>query len=273
METKQKLIIKDTTIRTLHKDGVDFICITDIARLKNPIEPKDVVKNWLRSKNTIEYLGLWESLNNPLFKGDEFDPLFREAGSNAFTLSPSKWVGLTNAIGILIKNGANGGTYAQRDIAFKFASWVSVEFELYLVKEFQRLKEEEQKQLGWSAKRELSKINYHIHTDAIKENLIPQEISPKQAAIIYANEADVLNVAMFGITAKEWREKNPEKKGNIRDYATMNQLICLSNMESLNAILIEDGLTQRERLLRLNKVAIHQMQILEEHNNQRLTLQ
>ena len=145
METKQKLIIKDTTIRTLHKDGVDFICITDIARLKNPIEPKDVVKNWLRSKNTIEYLGLWESLNNPLFKGDEFDPLFREAGSNAFTLSPSKWVGLTNAIGILIKNGANGGTYAQRDIAFKFASWVSVEFELYLVKEFQRLKEEEQK--------------------------------------------------------------------------------------------------------------------------------
>ena len=180
---------------------------------------------------------------------------------------------MTNAIGILIKNGANGGTYAQRDIAFKFASWVSVEFELYLVKEFQRLKEDEQKQLGWSAKRELSKINYHIHTDAIKENLIPQEISPKQAAIIYANEADVLNVAMFGITAKEWREKNPEKKGNIRDYATINQLICLSNMESLNAILIEDGLTQRERLLRLNKVAIHQMQILEEHNNQRLTLQ
>lgn len=272
METKKKLIIKDTTIRTLHKNGVDFICITDIARLKNPMEPKDVVKNWLRSKNTIEYLGLWESLNNPLFKGVEFDPLLREAGSNAFTLSPSKWIELTDASGLLIKNGANGGTYAQRDIAFKFASWVSVEFELYLVKEFQRLKEEEQKTLGWTAKRELSKINYHIHTDAIKENLIPQQITPQQTALIYANEADVLNVAMFGITAKEWRENNPDKKGNIRDHATINQLICLSNMESLNAILIEDGIPQNERLIKLNKIAIHQMEILE-NNSQRLVLQ
>lgn len=267
METKHNLIVKDTSIRTLRKDGIDFICITDIARLKNPIEPKDVVKNWLRSKNTIEYLGLWEVLNNPLFKGVEFDPLLREAGSNAFTLSPSRWIELTNAVGLLIKNGANGGTYAQRDIAFKFASWVSVEFELYLVKEFQRLKEEEQKMLGWSAKRELSKINYHIHTDAIKANLIPDTVTPRQASMIYANEADVLNVAMFGMTAKEWRDNNPTLKGNIRDYATINQLICLSNMESLNAVFIGEGIPQNERLVKLNNVAIHQMQILEDNSN------
>lgn len=267
METKQKLIVKDISIRTLHKDGIDYICITDIARTKNLIEPKDVVKNWLRSKNTIEYLGLWESLNNPLFKGVEFDPLLREAGSNAFTLSPSRWIELTNAVGMVVKSGANGGTYAQRDIAFKFAGWVSVEFELYLVKEFQRLKEEEQKKLGWSVKRELSKINYHIHTDAIKANLIPSTLSAKQTSIVYANEADVLNVAMFGITAKEWRESNPTKQGNIRDYASINQLICLSNMESLNAVFIEEGIPQNERLLRLNRVAIHQMQILEDNSN------
>lgn len=270
MENKQKIIVKDATIRTLHKDGMDYICITDIARQKNAVEPKDVVKNWMRSKNTIEYLGLWEILNNPSFKGVEFDPLLKEAGSNAFTLSPSRWVETTNAIGILIKNGANGGTFAQRDIAFKFASWVSAEFELYLIKEFQRLKEEEQKALGWSAKRELSKINYRIHTDAIKEHLIPPRISPQQSSIIYANEADVLNIAMFGITAKEWREQNPDKKGNVRDYATMNQLICLSNMESLNAILIQEGLSQADRLLKLNEIAIHQMQVLEQVGNRAL---
>lgn len=267
MENKQNIIVKDATIRTLHKDGMDYICITDIARQKNAVEPKDVVKNWMRSKNTIEYLGLWEILNNPSFKGVEFDPLLKEAGSNAFTLSPSRWVETTNAIGILIKNGANGGTFAQRDIAFKFASWVSAEFELYLIKEFQRLKEEEQKALGWSAKRELSKINYRIHTDAIKEHLIPPRISPQQSSIIYANEADVLNIAMFGMTAKEWREQNPDKKGNVRDYATMNQLICLSNMESLNAILIQEGLSQANRLLKLNEIAIHQMQVLEQVEN------
>ena len=270
MENKQKIIVKDATIRTLHKDGMDYICITDIARQKNAVEPKDVVKNWMRSKNTIEYLGLWEILNNPSFKGVEFDPLLKEAGSNAFTLSPSRWVETTNAIGILIKNGANGGTFAQRDIAFKFASWVSAEFELYLIKEFQRLKEEEQKVLGWTAKRELSKINYRIHTDAIKEHLVPKRISPQQTSIIYANEADVLNIAMFGITAKEWREQNPDKKGNVRDYATMNQLICLSNMESLNAILIQEGLSQADRLLKLNEIAIHQMQVLEQVENREL---
>ncbi len=257
-----EIIVKDTSIKTITVNGIDYICITDIARQKNPVEPKDVVKNWLRSKNTLEYLGLWERLNNPYFKGVEFDPLLVEAGSNAFTMSPSRWIETTNAIGLITKNGVKGGTYAQRDIAFKFASWVSVEFELYLVKEFQRLKEEEQKQLGWTAKRELSKINYHIHTDAIKEHLIPEELSPQKISIIYANEADVLNVALFGITAKEWREANPNAKGNIRDYATINQLICLSNMENLNAVFINEGIPQRERLIKLNQIAIQQMAVL-----------
>ncbi len=264
-----KLVVKDSTIRTFAKDGIDYICITDIARQKNPEEPKDVVKNWMRAKNTLEYLGLWESLNNPDFKGVEFDPILREAGSNAFTMSPSRWVELTGAIGIMNKLGRDGGTYAQRDIAFKFASWVSVEFELYLVKEFQRLKEVEQRQLGWSAKRELSKINYRIHTDAIKHNLIPAEVTKAQANIIYANEADVLNVAMFGMTAKQWRDANPTLKGNIRDYATINELICLSNMENINAVFIEQGISQPERLLKLNQIAIHQMSVLENETSDR----
>lgn len=267
-----KLIVKDTTIRTLSKDGIDYICITDIARQKNPIEPKDVVKNWMRVKNTLEYLGLWERLNNPNFNGVEFDPILREAGSNSFTMSPSRWVELTGAIGIVNKLGRDGGTYAQRDIAFKFASWVSVEFELYLVKEFQRLKEEEQRQIGWSVKRELAKINYRIHTDAIKENLVPQEITKAQASIIYANEADVLNMAMFGMTAKQWRDSNPSQKGNVRDYASMNALICLSNMETINAMLIQEGMPQGERLIKLNKIAIHQMQVLESNENGRKLL-
>lgn len=262
-----KIIVKDSTIRTLNANGIDYICITDIARQKNPVEPKDVVKNWMRLKNTLEYLGLWESLNNPDFKGVEFDPILSEAGSNSFTMSPSRWIELTGAIGLVNKIGRDGGTYAQRDIAFKFASWVSVEFELYLVKEFQRLKEEEQKQLGWSAKRELTKINYHIHTDAIKSNLIPTEISRAQANTIYANEADVLNVAMFGITARQWRERNPELKGNIRDYASINELICLSNMESINAMLISQGISQSERLIKLNQIAIQQMEVLERVEN------
>lgn len=267
-----KLIVKDTTIRTLSKDGIDYICITDIARQKNPVEPKDVVKNWMRVKNTLEYLGLWERLNNPNFNGVEFDPILREAGSNSFTMSPSRWVELTGAVGIVNKLGRDGGTYAQRDIAFKFAGWVSVEFELYLVKEFQRLKEEEQKLIGWSVKRELAKINYRIHTDAIKENLVPPEITKAQASIIYANEADVLNMAMFGMTAKQWRESNPSLLGNIRDHASMNALICLSNMESINAILIQEGMPQGERLIKLNKIAIHQMQVLESNENGRKLL-
>ncbi|MFI3278708.1 MAG: KilA-N domain-containing protein [Rikenellaceae bacterium] len=251
-------------------DGVDYISITDIARQKNPIEPKDVVKNWFRVKNTLEYLGMWEKLNNPSFKGVEFDPLLLEAGSNAFTMSPSRWIELTNAKGVIVKNGSGGGTYAQRDIAFKFASWVSVEFELYLIKEFQRLKEEEQKLIGWSAKRELAKINYHIHTDAIKANLIPERLTPKQTSFVYASEADVLNVALYGITASQWREANLDLKGNIRDYSTINELICLSNMENINAVLINEGISQRDRLIKLNTVAIQQMRVLSEVENRKL---
>ncbi|MBR6444975.1 MAG: KilA-N domain-containing protein [Prevotella sp.] len=270
MAKKSEITVKDVTIKTMAVNGIDYICITDIARQKNAVEPKDVVKNWMRQKNTLEYLGLWERLNNPNFKGGEFDPLWAEAGSNSFTMSPSRWVELTSAIGIITKSGAGGGTYAQRDIAFKFANWVSVEFELYLVKEFQRLKAEEQKMLGWTAKRELSKINYRIHTDAIKSHLIPEEITAAQASVIYAEEADVLNVAMFGMTAKQWREANPNLKGNIRDYATINELICLSNMENINAVLINDGMPQGERLVRLNQIAIQQMQVLEGNGGRKL---
>ena len=202
---------------------------------------------------------MWEALNNPDFKGVEFDPLLKEAGSHSFTMSPSRWIETTNSIGLIARNG----TYAQRDIAFKFASWVSVEFELYLIKEFQRLKADEQKQLGWSVKRELAKINYQIQTDAIKHNLMPPELTPVQKSFIYADEADMLNVALFGMTAAEWRKSNPELKGNIRDYANINQLICLSNMENLNSVFINDGIPQEERLERLNKIAIQQMNILE----------
>ncbi|MBR5940053.1 MAG: KilA-N domain-containing protein [Neisseriaceae bacterium] len=265
-----KIVVKNSEIKTIKINDIDYICITDIAKQKNPLEPKDVVKNWLRSKNTLEYLGLWEMLNNPNFKGVEFDPLLKEAGSNAFTMSPSRWIETTNAIGLITKNGANGGTFAQRDIAFKFAAWVSVEFELYLVKEFQRLKQQEQAKIGWSAKRELAKINYRIHTDAIKQNLIPPAISDKQKSFIYADEADMLNVAMFGMTAKEWREQNPNLKGNIRDYASINQLICLSNMENLNAVFINDGLPQSQRLEKLNQIAIAQMKVLENIEDRKL---
>jgi len=270
MAKTTQITVKEVLVRTLIVDGTDYICITDIARQKNPIEPKDVVKNWMRLKNTLEYLGLWEQLNNPTFKGVEFDPLLKDSGSNAFTMSPTRWVELTGAIGIITKNGAGGGTYAQRDIAFKFASWVSVEFELYLVKEFQRLKEEEQRQLGWSAKRELAKLNYHIHTDAIKQNLIPSELSSAQTSVVYATEADVLNVALFGITAKQWRDANPELKGNMRDYANINQLICLSNMENLNAVFINELMPQTESLIKLNKIAIQQMKILHDVESRKL---
>jgi hypothetical protein len=209
-------------------------------------------------------------LYNSEFKPLEFEGFRKEAGLNAFTLSPKKWIESTAAIGLVAKSGRYGGTFAHKDIAFKFASWISVEFELYIVKEFQRLKAEEQKLLGWSAKRELSKINYRIHTDAIKQNLIPAQITAAQASIIYANEADVLNVAMFGVTAKQWREANPDLKGNIRDYATINELICLSNMENLNAVFIEQGMNQGERLIKLNQIAIHQMQVLEDNSDRKL---
>ena len=261
-----KITVKDTSVTIISVNENDYINLTDIAKYKSN-DPTAVIGNWLRNRNTIEYLGIWESLYNPNFKPLEFEGFKKEAGLNAFTLSPTKWINTTNAIGIISKSGRYGGTYAHKDIAFKFASWISVEFELYIVKEFQRLKNEEHQQLGWSAKRELSKINYRIHTDAIKQNLIPSEVTPVQANIIYANEADVLNVAMFGMTAKQWREANPELTGNIRDYATINELICLSNMENLNAVFIEQGMPQSKRLVKLNQIAIQQMSILESGNN------
>ncbi len=267
---KTNLDVQGTKVKMLNINNADYISITDIAKIRNPIEPKDVVKNWMRNKNTLMFLGLWEKLNNPTFKGVEFDPLMLEAGTNAFTMSPTRWVELTNAIGVVTKNGANGGTFAHRDIAFEFASWVNTEFKLYLITEFQRLKEQEQDQLGWSAKRELSKINYHIHTDAVKHNLIPDELTPQQISIVYANEADVLNVALFGITAKQWRDANPDLKGNIRDYATINELICLSNMENINAVFINEGMIQKDRLLKLNQIAIQQMRILQEVESRKL---
>lgn len=258
-----KIIVKGTSVTVIPVKENDYISLTDIAKYKSD-DPAAVIGNWLRNRNTIEYLGIWESLNNPNFNPIEFEGFRREAGLNAFTMSPTKWINATNAIGLMAKSGRYGGTYAHKDIAFKFASWVSVEFELYIIKEFQRLKDEEQKQLGWSAKRELSKINYRIHTDAIKQNLVPAEITPAQASMIYASEADVLNVAMFGMTAKQWRDNNPDLKGNIRDYAGINELICLSNMENLNAVFIEQGIPQGERLLKLNRIAIHQMSVLED---------
>ena len=231
-----------------------------------------IIFRWLSLKSTIEYLGEWEMLYNPDFNCTEFGTIKNAAGSNNFVLSVKTWIELTNGIGIRSKAGRYGGTYAHRDIAYHFGMWISAKFQLLLVKEYQRLKTEEQRQLGWSAKRELSKINYRIHTDAIKLNLIPVEVTPAQANIIYANEADVLNVAMFGVTAKQWREANPDLKGNLRDYASINELICLSNMENLNAVFIEQGMTQSERLVKLNQIAIHQMSVLESSDNNRKLL-
>ena len=270
MAKKSEIIVRDVAIKTITVNGVDYICITDVAKQKNPVDPNGVIANWMRNRNTVEFLGIWETIHNPSFNPLEFEGFRKEAGLNAFTLSPTRWITATNAIGIISHAGRNGGTYAQTDIAFEFASWISVEFRLYLVKEFQRLKAEEQKLLGWTAKRELSKINYRIHTDAIKSHLIPAEVTREQANIIYAEEADVLNVAMFGMTAKQWREANPELKGNIRDYATINELICLSNMENINAVLINDGIPQSERLVKLNQIAIQQMQVLEANNGRNL---
>lgn len=242
----------------------DYISLTDIARVRNPDEPKDVVKNWLRNRATVEYLGLWEKINNAVFKGVEFDAFKLQAGSNSFTLSPTKWIEATGAIGIKSTAGRGGGTYAHRDIAFEFASWVSAEFKLYLIKEFQRLKEEEAVRLesGWDIKRSIARINYKIHTDAIKESIIPHSITPAQTGLIYASEADLLNVSLFGMTAKEWREQNPGLPGNIRDSATIEQLVVLSNLESLNAAFIRQGLSQPERLKVLNELAISQLRSL-----------
>lgn len=262
MNSKEIIVLE----KEIHINKDDYFSLTDIAKYKNPEAPADVVKNWLRRKDTIEFIGLWEKLNNPDFNMVEFDQFKNDAGHNYFTLSPKKWIDGVNAIGIISKSGKyNAGTYAHKDIALQFASWISPEINLYIIKEFQRLKLEEQKQLGWTVKRELTKINYHIHTDAIKDNIIiPLEISKEQASLVYASEADVLNIALFGMTAKEWREKNPDKKGNIRDYAEVSQLVCLSNLENLNAYLIERGIGQSERLIELNKAAIRQMKVLAE---------
>ena len=228
------------------------------------------VTDWLRNRNTLEFIGIWEKVYNPNFNCGEFAVIKSQAGLNRFKISVKEFVERTNAISLQAKAGRYGGTFAHKDIAFEFAMWISPEFKIYIVKEFQRLKEEEQRQIGWSAKRELSKINYRIHTDAIKRNIIPEEVTPQQASIIYAHEADVLNVAMFGMTAREWRDANPEKKGNIRDYATINELICLSNMENLNAVFIDQGLPQGERLIKLNRIAIQQMRVLEENQGRTL---
>lgn len=262
MKSKEITVLE----QEIHINKDDYFSLTDIARYKNQESPADVVKNWLRRKDTIEFIGLWEKLNNPNFKVVEFDRFKNEAGYNYFTMSPKKWIDGVNAIGIVSKAGKyNSGTYAHKEIALQFASWISPEINLYIIKEFQRLKADEQKQLGWTVKRELAKINYRIHTDAIKDNIvIPLEISKEQASLVYANEADVLNVALFGMTAREWRDKNPDKKGNIRDYAEVSQLVCLSNLENLNAYLIERGLSQQDRLIELNKTAIRQMKVLTE---------
>lgn len=261
----EKIFVRETGISIQKNHNRDYISLTDIARYKNPTETALVISHWLSTRFTVDFLGIWETINNPDFNTTEFSSIRNESGSNGFVLTTKQWVEKTNAIGIYSKSGRyNGGTYAHKDIAFEFATWISVEFKLYLITEFERLKEEEQRQLGWSAKRELAKLNYRIHTDAIKQNLIPPELDRRKASIVYANEADVLNVAMFGMTAQEWREANPDKKGNIRDYANINELICLSNLESLNAVFINDGIPQGERLLKLNRVAISQMKVLTE---------
>ena len=261
----RKINIDDSEISVifgLHDE--DYICLTDMVKAgDNSDRTNIVIQNWMRRKDTISYLGVWENLHNPDFKSIEFDAIKNASGTNRFILTAKEWIERTGAIGIIAKSGRYGGTYAHKDIAYHFGMWLSPEFNLLVVKEFQRLKEEEQKALGWSAKRELAKINYHIHTDAIKEHLVPQEIDTYHRSLIYANEADVLNVALFGMTAKEWRDAHPEDKGNIRDYATINQLICLSNMENLNAVFIHESMPQSERLQKLNQIAIQQMTVLE----------
>ena len=267
---KTEINVKDNKVSIIRINGNEYISLTDLARYANPEEPKIPIQTWMRNKNVISFLGLWEQMNNFNFKGIEFETFENEAGKNSFYLSPQKWITATNAIGIISKSGNNGGTYAHSDIAFEFASWLSPEFKLYLIKEFERLKKNEsyQNQIEWKANRMLSKVNYLIHTDSIKKNIIPT-LSDKQKNLIYAEEADVLNVALFGMSAKEWREKNPNlaKNGNIRDYTDLLHLIILSNLENLNADLIENGISQKERLIMLNKTAKNQVELLENNKN------
>lgn len=258
---RSALQVKGAVVAVLSEDQRDFICLTDIARYKDAERTDYLISNWLRNRNTIEFLGVWERINNPGFNPIEFDGIRKQAGLNSFILTAKRWIDATGAIGLISKSGRYGGTYAHKDIAFEFASWVSVEFKLYLIKEFQRLKDEESErlQLGWNLQRTLAKINYRIHTDAIKETLIPAAVTKQQAAIIYADEADLLNVALFGRTAKEWRDAHPAAEGNMRDHAPLEQLVVLTNLESLNSVLIRQGLSQPERLLKLNEIAITQM--------------
>jgi len=266
-----KISVKDTEITIISIEEKDYISLTDMANAKeSESRAADIIKNWLRNRYTLEFLGTWEQINNPGFKVVEFDHFKSQAGLPSFVLSVSEWIEKTNAVGIIVKKGKYGGTFAHKDIAFEFGSAISVPFKLYLINEFQRLKDNEQKQLGWTAKRELAKLNYHIHSDAIKQNLVPKELSAAQTSIIYANEADVLNVALFGITAKQWKDSNPDLKGNIRDHATINELICLSNMENLNAVFINEKMPQKERLIKLNQIAIQQMVILRDVEKRKL---
>ncbi len=251
----EQIEVKGLSVNITGIEDNDYISLTDLARIKNSKEPKDVVKNWMRSRSTLEFLGLWEKMNNPEFKGVDFEPLLSETGKNSFTMSPTRWVSEFNAIGIKTKPTKNGGTFAHRDIALEFASWISPEIKLYIIKEFQRLKIQESEQLEWHGKRMLTKLNYLIHTDAIKEYLLPIELSKEQINYVYASEADILNVALFGKSAKEWNDENPSKKGNIRDYASTIELAILSNIEFQNAKLIEQGLNKKERLLLLNEEA------------------
>ncbi|MDO9319571.1 MAG: KilA-N domain-containing protein [Gammaproteobacteria bacterium] len=261
---KTTLDVQGTNVTVIRQVSDDFISLTDIAKHKEPGRSDHVIQNWMRSRNTIEFLGVWERLNNTDFKPLEFEGFKKQAGLNSFVLTPRQWIDTTNASGLVSKSGRYGGTFAHKDIAFEFASWISVEFKLYLIKEFQRLKDDESDRLklGWNLQRTLSKINYRIHTDAIRDTLIPPAVSNAQATLVYANEADLLNVALFGQTAKQWRDSNPDADGNIRDHAPLEQLVVLTNLESLNAVLIRQGLTQADRLHKLNEIAISQMRTL-----------
>ena len=270
--TNAKIQVQGTEITVVRQEKKDYISLTDIARHKNPERSDDLIRNWLRNRNTLEFLGIWEQLHNPGFNSVEFDGIKMQAGLNSFTLTPKQWVEKTKAIGIISKTGRYGGSLAHKDIAFEFASWVSVEFKLYLIKEFQRLKDDENRRLSltWNLNRTLAKINYRLHTDAIQTHLIPAEVTAKQALFTYANEADLLNVALFGMTAREWRDANPEKDGNIRDYASLEQLLILANIENMNAEFIHMELEQSERIKRLNAIAIRQMQTLTTRNLKQL---
>ena len=261
MAKNKTILVKGTEITISNRGENDYISLTDIAKYRNTVEPFSVINNWMRGKSTIDFIGLWETLNNPGFKPIEFERFRNEAGNNYFVLSPQRWIESTDAIGIVSKAGRYGGTFAHKDIAFEFASWISSEFKLYLITEFQRLKDDENSRLNleWNLQRTLAKINYRIHTDAIKENLIPAELSKSQISIVYVTEADILNMALFGKTAKQWRDENPESEGNVRDFASIEQLVILSNLESINAILIGQNLSQSTRLQQLNVVAITQM--------------